>query len=180
MGCFAPRDPPAELTQCPRPLLPAGYPALQVMSVSKERLCAVVDAGMKAVSLDSGPPQLMEAPNVAAGLLAAPGSSSSSGKQGLPSMSFEGVAYENGGALPCPLCTNPCSCKCAPHQGRWGDAVGGAGGKIVAAGRGLGLHVWCAHSAWSATLGVGCAHMPPPPQLLLPSCRTVLHASRRV
>jgi hypothetical protein len=67
------------------------------MSVSQDRLCAVVDAGMKAVSLDSGPPQLLEGPNVAAGLLAAPGSSSG-GRQGLPSMSFEGVAYENGGA----------------------------------------------------------------------------------
>jgi hypothetical protein len=67
------------------------------MSVSQDRLCAVVDAGMKAVSLDSGPPQLLEAPNVAASLLAAPGSSLA-GRGGRPSMSFEGVAYENGGA----------------------------------------------------------------------------------
>jgi len=69
------------------------------MSVSQARACAVVDAGMKAVSLDSGPPQLLEGPNVAAGLLApAGGSSSSNGGGGsLPSMSFEGVAYENGG-----------------------------------------------------------------------------------
>jgi hypothetical protein len=53
---------------------------------------------MKAVSLDSGPPQLLEVPNVAAGLLAAAGGSSGSSNGGkLPSMSFEGVAYENGG-----------------------------------------------------------------------------------
>jgi hypothetical protein len=68
----------------------------QVMSVSEARLCAVVDAGLKALSLDSGPPHLLEGPNVAAGLLAA-GSSSSSNGGSLPSMSFEGVAYENGG-----------------------------------------------------------------------------------
>jgi hypothetical protein len=67
------------------------------MSVSEARACAVVDAGMKAVSLDSGPPQLLEGPNVAAGLLAAAGDSSSSSVGGLPAMSFEGVAYESGG-----------------------------------------------------------------------------------
>lgn len=67
------------------------------MSVSEARLCAVVDAGLKALALDSGPPQLLEGPNVAAGLLAAAGSSSSSNGGSLPSMSFEGVAYETGG-----------------------------------------------------------------------------------
>lgn len=69
---------------------------VQVMSVSQQRACAVVDAGLKAVSLDSGPPQLLEQPNVLAGLCAPPGSCSSST---LPHMSFEGVAYENGGMM---------------------------------------------------------------------------------
>jgi hypothetical protein len=71
--------------------------SLQVMSVSEARACAIVDAGMKAVSLDSGPPQLLEGPNVAAGLLVAAGGSSSSNRERLPSISFEGVACENGG-----------------------------------------------------------------------------------
>lgn len=64
------------------------------MSVSQARACAVVDAGMKALSLDSGPPQLLEGPNVAMGF-APPGESD--GSSGLPTMSFEGVAFENGG-----------------------------------------------------------------------------------
>lgn len=68
----------------------------QVMSVSQSRSCAVVDAGTKAVSLDSGPPQLLEAPNVAAGLLAPPGSGGGAAGA-LPSMSFEGVEFQNGG-----------------------------------------------------------------------------------
>jgi hypothetical protein len=70
------------------------------MSVSAARACAVVDAGMKAVSLDSGPPVLLEQPNVAAGLVALPpGSSSSSGQQVQqpPALSFEGVEFQNGG-----------------------------------------------------------------------------------
>jgi hypothetical protein len=70
------------------------------MSVSSARACAVVDAGMKAVSLDSGPPVLLEQPNVAAGLVAPPpGSSSSSSSSGgqLPQLSFEGVEFQNGG-----------------------------------------------------------------------------------
>ncbi|KAF6249855.1 hypothetical protein COO60DRAFT_926754 [Scenedesmus sp. NREL 46B-D3] len=90
----------------------------QVMSVSAARACAIVDAGLKAVSLDSGPPVLLEQPNVAAGLVAPPpgtsssssssgstssGSSSSSSGAGsqqtlkLPDVSFEGVEFENGG-----------------------------------------------------------------------------------
>uniref|UniRef100_A0A383VFH8 D-serine dehydratase-like domain-containing protein n=1 Tax=Tetradesmus obliquus TaxID=3088 RepID=A0A383VFH8_TETOB len=84
----------------------------QVMSVSAARACAVVDAGLKAVSLDSGPPVLLETPNVAAGLVAPPpgsNSSSSCSSSGpsssssgnacgqLPAVSFEGVEFQNGG-----------------------------------------------------------------------------------
>jgi D-serine deaminase-like pyridoxal phosphate-dependent protein len=68
------------------------------MSLSESRACAVVDAGLKAVSLDSGPPQLLERPNVAAGLVAGPpGSMSDSGCNGQPSVSFDGVEFMNGG-----------------------------------------------------------------------------------
>jgi hypothetical protein len=69
------------------------------MSVSAARACAVVDAGLKAVSLDSGPPVLLEQPNVAAGLVAPPPgrSSSSSSSDELPAVSFEGVEFQNGG-----------------------------------------------------------------------------------
>lgn len=80
---------------------------MQVMSVSQQRACAVVDAGLKAVSLDSGPPVLLETPNIAAGLVSPPsGSSAGQGhKSGassrsacdLPVMSFEGVEFQNGG-----------------------------------------------------------------------------------
>lgn len=61
------------------------------MSVSESRACAVVDAGMKAVSLDSGPPVLLEQPNVAAGLVPSASGSSSS------SLFCEGVEFQNGG-----------------------------------------------------------------------------------
>ncbi len=74
------------------------------MSVSQQRATAVVDAGLKAVALDSGPPQLLEGPNVAMGLAAAGaasgvgGSSSSSSEPAHPPvLSFEGVEYANGG-----------------------------------------------------------------------------------
>jgi D-serine deaminase-like pyridoxal phosphate-dependent protein len=60
---------------------------LQVMSVSQGRCSAVLDAGLKAVSLDSGPPVLLEQPQVAAGLLPASGAK----------MSFEGVEFVAGG-----------------------------------------------------------------------------------
>lgn len=96
-ACVTP-DPFADVSA----MLAACCVCTQVMSVSEARACAVVDAGMKAVSLDSGPPQLLEGPNVATRLLA-PAGDSSSGGGGLPAMSFEGVAYESGGeCLFCP------------------------------------------------------------------------------
>eukprot|EP00775_Hariotina_reticulata_P007631 gene7631-7833_t len=70
----------------------------QVMSMSESRACAVVDAGLKAFSLDSGPPQLLEHPNMAAGLVAPPPGSTTSGScDGVPSVSFDGVEFMNGG-----------------------------------------------------------------------------------
>jgi D-serine deaminase-like pyridoxal phosphate-dependent protein len=77
------------------------------MSVSQGRACAVVDAGMKAVSFDSGPPHLLEPANVAAGLLpgaaaantssAKPSGDSSGSGSGSGALSFEGVEFQNGG-----------------------------------------------------------------------------------